>query len=152
MNMKKGSIAAAVIFAAFASFVIWECLSFPPGRARVPGPALYPTAVAVLMLISAISLFISSLRMSPREDKAINILSNDNKRVYLSMAGLVAYVIALYYVGFFTTSAAMLFGFIMWFGRYRPWVCALWAVGISGIVYGTFRYILLVPFRFGIFF
>ena len=149
--MKKGSLLAAALFAAFAIFVIWECSSFPPGRGRVPGPALYPTAVAVLMLVSAISLAITALRMSPAENKVINILSADNRRVYVSMAALVVYVVIMYYVGFFTTSAAMLVGFIKWFGKYKSYVCVLWGVGIAGLVYTVFRYILLVPFRFGVF-
>jgi putative tricarboxylic transport membrane protein len=149
--MKKGSLLAAAMFAAFALFVIVECMSFPPGRARVPGPALYPTAVALLMLFSAISLAVTAFRMTPKEDKVIGILSNDNKRVYISMAVLVVYVAAMYFIGFLTTSAAMLFGFIRWFGKYKPHVCALWAVCIAGIVYTVFRYVLLVPFRFGAF-
>ena len=149
--MKKGLLIAAVLFAVFAGYVIWECLSFPPGRNRVPGPALYPTAVAVLMLLSAISLAITAIQMTPREDRAIDIFSDNNKRVYITMVGLVAYVTIMYYVGFFTTSVAMLFGFIRWFGKYKPHVCALWALGAAGLAYGTFRYILLVPFRFGVF-
>jgi hypothetical protein len=149
--MKKGSWLAAFLFAAFAIYVSWECLSFPPGRARVPGPALYPTAVAVLMLLSAISLAITAIRMTPRENKVIDIFSDNNKRVYITMIGLAAYAVIMYYVGFFTTSAAMLFAFIRWFGKYKPYVCALWALGAAGLAYGTFRYILLVPFRFGVF-
>ncbi len=149
--MKKGLLLAAVLFSALALYVIWECLSFPPGRGRVPGPALYPTAIAILMLLSAVSIAVNALRMTPGEDRAIGIFAADNRRVYLSMALLVVYVAAMYFVGFLTTSAAMLFGFIRWFGKYRPHVCALWAVGLSATVYCIFRFILLVPFRFGVF-
>ncbi len=103
------------------------------------------------MLLSAISLAITAIQMTPRENRAVDIFSDDNKRVYMTMIGLVAYVTIMYYVGFFTTSVAMLFGFIRWFGKYKPHVCALWALGAAGLAYGTFRYILLVPFRFGVF-
>ncbi len=150
--MKKGSLLAAALFSALAVYVIWECSSFPAGRARVPGPALYPTAVAVLMLIAAISLAISALRMTPEENRPIGIFSQDSRRVYLTMAGMAAYVALMYYVGFFTTSVAMLFGFIKWFGKYKSYVCFAWAVGVAGLTYGLFRYVLLVPFRFGVFY
>ncbi len=149
--MKKGLLIAAALFAALALYVIWECLSFPPGRNRVPGPALYPTAVAILMLLSAVSIAVTALKLTPAENRPLGIFSGDNRRVYLSMLLLVLYVTAMYFVGFLTTSAAMLFGFIRWFGKYTPLTCALWAVGLSGAVYCVFRFILLVPFRFGVF-
>ena len=147
--MKKGNIIAALAFAAFAGFFIWEGASFPASKGNVPGPAVYPTIVAVLMLMASLSLLITSFRMKPEEDKPIGLWSNDNKRVYISMAVLVLYVFIMPYVGFLVTSSLLLFGLIKWFGNYRFHVCAISAIAVAGIIYFVFSEILLVPFRFG---
>lgn len=148
--MKKGNIIAALAFAAFALFYIWEARSFPPSKGTVPGPAVYPTIVATLMLMAALSLLITALRMKPEEDKPLGLLSDDSKRVYLSMAILVAYVVVMPHLGFVTASSVLLFGLIKWFGNYRFHVCALSAIAVSGIIYFVFSEILNVPFRFGV--
>lgn len=148
--MKKGYLAASAAFALVALYVIWQCSSFPAGRRGVPGPALYPTAVAVLMLLSSISLAITAIRLTPAENKPLNLLCDNTKRVYIAMVVVLAYVAAMYFIGFLTSSIVMLFGCISWFGKYKPHLCAVWSIAIAGVVYAAFRYLLMVPFRFGV--
>ncbi|MDR3078228.1 MAG: tripartite tricarboxylate transporter TctB family protein, partial [Planctomycetota bacterium] len=102
--MKKGNLAASALFAALAIFVIRESSFLPGGRAGVPGPAVFPTAVAVLLLMASLSLTISSFRMPPEEDRSLELLKPDCRRVYLCMAVMVAYVVILPLVGFCVTS------------------------------------------------
>lgn len=148
--MKKGNFIAAALFAAFAIYVIYEASFFPASKARVPGPAVYPTGVAILMLMAAVSLVITTLRMTPEEDKKIDMLTPDAVRVYVSMAVLSVYAFLVPIVGFCTVSAVMLFGLIKWFGGYRFHYCAFVSVLVTGIIYLVFSEVLNVPFRFGV--
>lgn len=147
--MKKGNYIAAAAFAALAIYVIWECSSFPPGKGRVPGPALYPVAIAVLMLMASISLVITSLRMTPEENTRIGLFEAGNIRVYMCMAILAAYTALVPVVGFCVMSVLLLFGLIMWFGRYKFHICALAAIAVTGVIYVVFSEVFHVPFRFG---
>ena len=148
--MKKGNFIAAFAFAAFALYVIWQSSSFPGSKGNVPGPAVFPTAIATLMLMAAISLFITTIRMKPEEDQAINLARPECFRVYYCMAILLVYLLLMPVLGFCTASSVLLFGLVKWFGKYRFHVCALSAVAVTGIIYIVFSEVLHVPFRFGI--
>lgn len=148
--MKKGNIITALAFAALAGYVIWECSGFPPGKGRVPGPAVFPTIVAALMLMSSLALIINSLRMAPGDNKVLGLLTDDHKRVYVCMGLMIAYVVIMENLGFCAATSVMLFGLIRWFGKYRFHYCALSAFAVTGVVYYVFNNILLVPFRFGV--
>ncbi|MCC8190956.1 MAG: tripartite tricarboxylate transporter TctB family protein [Planctomycetes bacterium] len=147
--MRKGNLVTAAAFAALAIYVIWESQTFPASRRGVPGPAVYPRAIALIMLASAVSLLVSYFRMRPEEDRPIGLLSRDSVRVYACMAILVAYTVLLPVVGFVSLTTVMLSGLIAWFGRYKPYVSVAAAVGIVFIVYLVFSEILNVPLRFG---
>lgn len=148
--MKKGNLVAAAAFAAFAVYIIAEAARFPPGTAKVPGPAMFPTIIAVIILMASVFLFITSLRMRPAEDTSLDLGSRGARRVYISMAIMAAYVAIMPLVGFFTTSTVLLFALIQWFGKYRFLYSAVVAAVITGLVYGVFNYVLHVPFRFGV--
>ncbi|MDR1519165.1 MAG: tripartite tricarboxylate transporter TctB family protein [Planctomycetota bacterium] len=147
--MKKGNLAAAAAFAALAVFVLWQSGSFPPSKGGVPGPAVFPAAIAVVMLMAAISLAITTLRARSEDDAPLDLGAPDCLRVYLCMAILAVYVLVMPLVGFCVTSSLLLFGLIQWFGRYKFHISALAAIAITGIVYLTFSELLRVPFRFG---
>lgn len=148
--MKKGNVAAAVLFAALAAFVIVESSSLPGGRAGVPGPAVFPAAVAVLMLMAALSLVISSFRIPPGEDMRLNLLAPGSLRVYLCMAVMAAYVAVMPLAGFCAATSLFLFGLVKWFGGYRFHVCALSSLAVTAAVYLAFSELLYVPLRFGV--
>jgi putative tricarboxylic transport membrane protein len=147
--MKRGNLAAAAAFAALAVFVIWESRNFPGSRGNVPGPAIFPTAIAVIMLMASLSLIITSLRMRPENDEVLGLFQENRRRVYLCMGIMAAYVVLVQIVGFCVTSALLLFGLIAWFGKYRFHVSALSSIAIVGIIYFVFSEVLHVPFRFG---
>ncbi len=147
--MKKGNLIAASLFAAMAIFIIWESASFPRGKAGVPGPAVFPIITAVLMLMAALSLVITTLRMRPEDDKKLNLGRPDCVRVYVCMAVLLAYFGLVQVVGFCATSAVLLFGLIQWFGKYRFHVSAIASIAVTVVIYLVFSQVLNVPFRFG---
>ncbi|MCL2000057.1 MAG: tripartite tricarboxylate transporter TctB family protein [Planctomycetes bacterium] len=147
--MKKGNYIAAAAFAALALFAIRESGSFPPTKGNVPGPAVFPVAIAVIMLAAAVSLVISTFRIKPEDDRKLNLGRPECLRVYACMAILIVYFPLVQIIGFCVTSSIMLFGLIRWFGKYPLHQCALAAVAIVGSLYFVFSQVLLVPFRFG---
>lgn len=150
--MKKGNFIIAGVFSLLGLLVIAQSLSFPRGRAGIPGPGMIPIMISVLMIAASISLVISTLRMTPAEDVPLGLLTEGHKRVYLCMAILVVYLILMPRIGFCVASFLLLFGLIKWFGNYRYWVCAVVSAFLTGIVFGLFSGVLHVPLRFGLLF
>lgn len=148
--MKKGNLIAAAAFSALAIYVLLHTSGFPASKRGVPGPAVFPNIIAVIMLLASLSLVVTSLRMTPNEDRPLCLLTRDNVRVYISMALLVIYVAVMPVLGFCSASFLLLLGLIKWFGKYRIPVCALCSFLATGSVYAVFSELLNVPFRFGV--
>ncbi|MDR1533751.1 MAG: tripartite tricarboxylate transporter TctB family protein [Planctomycetota bacterium] len=147
--MKKGNLIAAAAFAALAAFIIWESREFPASKGNVPGPAVFPVAIAVLMLLSAAALAFTTLCRFSGEERKLDLLRPDCLRVYLCMGVLMIYAALVPLIGFLTLSVPTLIVFIRWFGGYRLRVCALSSLAVNGVIYLVFSELLHVPFRFG---
>lgn len=148
--MKKGNFIAAILCFLLGVFVLIEAILLPDGAEGVPGPGMFPVIIAVILILSACALFISTLRMKPEDNTKIEPFSKDAKRVYLSMAALIVYILVLPYVGFCTTTAVMLFFFLNWFSKKGIVPCVLISVLITAVIYLIFNRLLNVPLNFGL--
>jgi putative tricarboxylic transport membrane protein len=148
--MKKGNIITGILFSAFSIFVIMMSMQLPASKNGVPGPGTWPIAIAVIMLLAAVTVLINAIRGNDEESLVLNTI--DHFRVYISMGILVLYLIAMYYLGFCVGSFLMLYAFITWFADYKLIKRLLISVIIVAVVYLVFTRILHVPFRFGILF
>lgn len=153
--MKKGNIITSVLVMALSIYVIVTCMGYPTAEAYgtgVPGPGLWPMAIAACMLLAAVSLLIKALRTKPEEDTSIAMWTEGTKRVYITMAILVVYVAVLGIVGFILSTAAMLFIFMQWFAKKNPLITLLISVICTAVIYGVFKFLLNVPVDFGLFY
>lgn len=153
--MKKGNIITSIIVMAISVYVIVTCAGYPTAEAYgtgVPGPGLWPMAVAVCMLLAALSLLIKALRTKKEDDTPIEMWTDGTKRVYITMAILIVYVAVLGIVGFLISTSVMLFVFIQWFGKKKPWITLLISVICTAVIYGVFKFLLNVPVDFGLFY
>lgn len=153
--MKKGNIITSIIVMAISVYVIVTCAGYPTAEAYgtgVPGPGLWPMAIAACMFVAALSLLIKALRTKKEDDTPIEMWTDGTKRVYITMAILVAYVAVLGIVGFLISTAVMLFIFIQWFGKKKPWITLLISVICTAVIYGVFKFLLNVPVDFGLFY
>lgn len=148
--MKKGKLILAGIFTALSLFIIIIALQLPPSKNGVPGPGTWPVIISIIMLISAITVGIKALVSD--EQTPLDLSSENHVRVYISMGCLVLYLLGMFYIGFGVATFVMLYGFITWFGKYKWYTRILSALAISSTVYIVFRFVLKVPFRFGILF
>lgn len=153
--MKKGNIIASIICILISIYVIIVAMGYPKAAAYgtgVPGPGMWPICIAACMLVTSIALLISTLRKPKAEDSKIEMWSTGTKRVYLTMILLTIYVAVLGFLGFIISTIVMLFGFMQWFGRRKPWITMLIAVGVTLVTYSIFKFILNVPVDFGLFY
>ena len=150
--MKKANMAVAAVFAFIAVAAIVLSSSLPPAKDGVPGPGSWPVIIAVVMLGASVMIALHALKNTSNEKPSINMLSRDCVRVYLSMAFLIVYFVLMYVLGFGSATFIMLCGFISWFGRYKWYKTAAVSLVVTAAVYAVFKYILKVPFRFGILF
>ena len=129
--MRKGNIIAGIVCAAVALYVIVTCLGYPRAAAYgtgVPGPGLWPGIIAELPMWTP-----------------------GTKRVYISMAILLVYMLVLSTVGFIIPSVIMLFVFCQWFHRGAVWKNAVISIAVILVIYYVFKNFLNVPIDFGMF-
>ena len=101
--MRKGNIIAGIVCAAVALYVIVTCLGYPRAEAYgtgVPGPGLWPGIIAALLLICSVGLIAATLMMKKEDLPELPMWTPGTKRVYISMAILLVYMLVLSTVGF----------------------------------------------------
>jgi len=148
--MRKGKLILAGVFITLSLFIIAFALELPASRKGVPGPGTWPILISLIMLFSAITVAIKSF--NDKDKKPLGIAGKEQIRVYISMASLVIYLIAMTFIGFAVSTFVMLYGFITWFSSYKWYFRVISAFAITAVIYCVFHYVLKVPFRFGVLF
>ncbi|RGE16805.1 tripartite tricarboxylate transporter TctB family protein [Lachnospiraceae bacterium OF11-28] len=135
-------------------YVIVTCLSYPRAEAYgtgVPGPGLWPGIIAALLLICSVGLIAGTLMMKKEDLPELPMWTPGTKRVYISMAILLVYMLVLSTVGFIIPSVIMLFAFCQWFHRGAVWKNAVISIAVILVIYYVFKNFLNVPIDFGMF-
>ncbi len=138
-----------VLFLAAGVYLILA-LRLPFGTAARPGAGFYPVIVAVFALVVALAATASAFRATPRGGTgAPGLDASSRRRVLVSVAALVAFCLALPWVGY----PAAAFAFVTVVLRYlgSRWTTALLAgVLSSAISYALFAVLLDVPLPRGL--
>ena len=127
----------ALIILCIVVLYVWKGLSIPayyslPG---VPGPAIFPIILGVVMSAAALWLLIFPGRQTSKE-KALSTVPRllgviqENWRFYLMWGMLIAYVFLLPFLGFLICSIVLLAAFFFLLGEKR------WHIGI--LIAGVF--------------
>ena len=148
--MKKANYVVSGIFALFGAALIAIALGFPPSSHGVPGPGVFPIIVGALTLICSATLALVTTFRMREEDVPLKLLTRDALNVYITMGGLIVYLVLMPMLGFVVTTSVMLTLFIKWFSKKAWWVCALIGVLFSAGVFALFGFVLHVPMRFGL--
>ena len=153
--MKKGNLVLAAICAVLGVGVIAIASGYPKAAdygTGVPGPGLWPIAISIVLLACTAILLYRTLKMKPEQDTKIDLWTTGTKRVYLTIAILFVYLLALPFLGFIIDTFILEFLFIQWFAKKNPAITALISAAITMVVYCAFRFVLNVPVHtFGIF-
>lgn len=148
--MRKAYLITAVIFIILSMAIFYFGSELPESRRGVPGPAVWPIIISLGMLASGVILFIVTIKNKTVE--VLDLLTNDNIRVYMTMGILTSYFILMNIIGFIVSSLVLMFGLFTWYGNYPLTKRVLLSITTVGMVYGVFNYVLNVPFRFGFLF
>jgi putative tricarboxylic transport membrane protein len=147
--MRKANYIVSGVFIAFAIAIIAIANTFPSNNQGVPGPGMFPIIIASLIIVSALILFMATLRMPESQDTKVDLTSPNVINTYITMAGLIVYVVLLPSVGFVSTTTLMLFLYMKWFSKKAWWKCLAISLCFTLAIYGLFGSVLNVPMRFG---
>ena len=152
--MKKGNIVLAALCILLGVVIIAISSTYPTAESYgtgVPGPGLWPIIISVVMIACSVILLLRTWRLPPEKNTKVDVTGSGPRRVYITMAALVVYVILLQPLGFIIATTALEFAFIKWFSGKGWLVSFLIALAITVVVYFAFQYLLSVPIgSFGI--
>ncbi len=146
--MKKGNLILAALCILLGIGVIAVSSTYPTAESYgtgVPGPGLWPMAIAIVLLACSTMLLYNTWRMKPEKNTDIDLFGPGPKRAYISMAILVVYVLLLEPLGFIIATTILEFIFIRWFSKKSYVVSFVIAAAVTAVVYGIFQFVLNVP-------
>lgn len=146
--MKKGNLILAALCILLGIGVIAVSSTYPTAESYgtgVPGPGLWPMAIAIVLLACSAMLLYNTWRMKPEKNTDIDLFGPGPKRAYISMAILVVYVLLLEPLGFIIATTILEFIFIRWFSKKSYVVSFVIAAAVTAVVYGIFQFVLNVP-------
>ena len=114
-------------------------------------PLCHRDIIAALLLICSVGLIAGTLMMKKEDLPELPMWTPGTKRVYISMAILLVYMLVLSTVGFIIPSVIMRFAFCQWFHRGAVWKNAVISIAVILVIYYVFKNFLNVPIDFGMF-
>lgn len=113
----------------------------------VMSPYLFPTLIAVFMILLSISLFVEFHRankkhMATSQRPALH--GWNGKKLVLSLAAILAYYFAMPWIGFVFSGILFLIAMFWLLGERRIWLIAVLSSGTSLVLYGLFHELLHV--------
>lgn len=147
--MKKITNIIAIIMIAISLMIIIVALGYPKAQLGVPGPGFFPIVLAVLVICLAFALI---LKQRKDEDVKVALFTKENSKVFLSMAFVVLYILALGIIGYIIATAVFLIALMKLFEVKKWWVIILTSLCTTFISFFVFSSFLAVPLPSGLFF
>ena len=135
----------------FAAVVLWHVQSFPSLDNGYPGPALFPSVLAVLFIFCGIGLIIQGVRQREK------LLKFDTGTLTISgllnilfvLGTVVCYIFLAQSVGFLIFSLMVLLILMKWL-KVKLLASLLMSGGVTLVIYLLFAKVLLVPLPWGL--
>jgi putative tricarboxylic transport membrane protein len=149
-KMERGNIVVIFVLEGLGIWIIFDSYRLGVQTVADPGSGLFPLLLGVLLCLSVLPYFISSLKylMSAdkiKEEKSIEYRAN-LKRLSTVMVYLVGYALLLDILGFLITTFLFLVG-LFWIGNPRRWLLVFGFSLIATILsYLIFDILLQMPF------
>ncbi len=149
MRVSNTTIGLGLII--FAIAVLFYTRTFPTLEKGYPGPSLFPNVLAVLFIISGITLVVQGVRSGERilRFDTSGITGSGLINILLVLGGIVFYIYLSEFLGFQITSFILLFGLMKWLRVSTPWSLVM-ACGVTLAIYVLFAKILLVALPWGL--
>lgn len=128
-------------------FAIWEAARMPFGTPGLPGPAMMPMALGVLIAVSSAGLIVWRLKVRPPDD----VIAIGHRRITLAVTAILAAGFLFERAGFLVTSTLLLF-VLLWSLSPLGWWRSLLAAGAASIaaryLFQNLLNVALPPFPF----
>jgi len=149
VSIRTMEIATAIVILAFASVVIIDNYELGAGwDSSGPESGYFPFYVGIILFISAAAILFGEVNeiYKGRPSEAGSFVETGPFRQVLRIfLPMIVYVIAIIYLGIYVSTAIFIAAFMVWLGKYRPWVAALFGIGIAVALFFTFEVWFLVP-------
>lgn len=139
-------IATALAIIVFAAVVMISNYRLGAGwDSNGPESGYFPFYVGAILLISGVAILIGEVVKGGANAAESFVESRPMRRVLQIVIPTIIYVVAIIYVGIYVSTAVFVTTFMIWLGRYRPWIAALFGIGIAVALFLTFEVWFLVP-------
>jgi putative tricarboxylic transport membrane protein len=124
LTQPRGEAAVAAALGALASYVLWEAQRMPAGTPGQPGPGFFPTILGVALL--ACSIVLLARWWTQKSAAPAVTISLRHRKIWITLAALVAVPCALEPLGFAPTASVFLVVLLRWCGDVS------WRASIAG--------------------
>ena len=141
-------MATALVILVFATVVMFSNYELGAGwDSSGPESGYFPFYVGAILFISSAGILTGELMK--RKRGAANSASFVDTGPFISVLRIfipiVIYIIAVIYIGIYVSSAVFIATFMVWLGKYRVVVAALYGIAIAVVLFFTFEVWFLVP-------
>ena len=144
MTLRADHVAGA-FFVGVGVLVIALSGDLPTGTLSMPGSGFLPKIVAVLMIFFGLVLVLRAGESKPFAE----VTWSDAKHA-AQVVAITAIGVALYeWLGFLTTNILLMLALLVVIERRKPLPAAIYSVGVVGITYVLFVYLLKTPLQIG---
>ena len=149
--MRVSNTAIGLFLILFAIVVLWHVQSFPSLDNGYPGPALFPSVLAVLFILCGIGLIIQGVRQHEKllkfETGTLTLSGLVN--ILFVLGTIVCYIFLAEHIGFLIFSFAVLLILMKWL-KVKTLSSIVMSLGVTLIIYLLFAKVLLVPLPWGL--
>lgn len=144
-------LVAGIALILFSLWVIWEAQEFALAAKRFRGvsPALFPTMLAIGIILLACVMIVRGLRKG-RDWQFTFDFSHPNSTIALGLvAGTALYALVLEFLGFLVATTVYTLIFILWMRGAKPLRALIISCVAVGAIYFVFHTLMFVPFPSG---
>jgi putative tricarboxylic transport membrane protein len=151
MKLHDALIAALLIV--FAVAIVWHVRDFPPMPGQTFGPALFPTLIAVALILSGVLLAVGSLRGGRRQPVIELDAWVRSPRLlfdfFLALGAALFYILFSEALGYLIAAPLALLAFLIATGT-RPFAAVPVALLVPLLIHYIFYTLLKVPLPWGL--
>ena len=149
--MRVSNTAIGLFLILFAAVVLWHVQSFPSLDNGYPGPALFPSVLAVLFILCGIGLIIQGIRHREKllKFETGSLTLSGLLNILFVLGTIVCYIFLAEYIGFLIFSSVVLLILMKWL-KVKTLSSIVMSAGVTLVIYLLFAKVLLVPLPWGL--
>ena len=149
--MRVSNTAIGLFLILSAAVVLWHVQGFPSLDNGYPGPALFPSVLAVLFILCGIGLIIQGVRQREKLLKLDTgtLRLSGSLNIFFVLGTIVCYILLAETIGFLIFSFMVLLILMKWL-KVKTLSSIAMSIGVTLVIYLLFAIVLLVPLPWGL--